>query len=586
MSSRDTLLGTVLDDRYSVDRMIGKGGMGTVYEGQNVKIGKRVAIKVLLPELIRSEEYVTRFQREARAAGEIGHAHIVDVFDFGHTPDGIPYIIMEFLEGEGLDRTLEKEERLPPDRAVDIAGQVLHALSSAHEAGIVHRDLKPENIFLCSRHDLHWQGEPGSRKRDFVKVLDFGISLFSRLSVEEAKITQTGVIFGTPYYMSPEQAKASKDIDFRSDIYAVGALLYTMLTGIRPFDGDSPVEILSNVIDGNRKRLARVLPDLPGDLADVVERAMAVNPFKRFESAIEFMDALVPFSGRESLVPRPNRISDRVTVAEPGAGIEAIPPPPVDERVTLDEDASGSDPEITAPDAPLEEEEPAAQPRPTRQETPRPTVEDAPAPSRMETAKTETPKTLTFTARQEPARPSRLPVIVSVAVLVIGALAIILLASRGPGRDGKARPAGEEKVPASEPVAEEEAGEEEGTAGQATVTLEVAGTPEGASIFLDGHYFGKLPHSSVVRADGQKHRVQVVMEGYATQEKEVTLHPQKTAEKIVFALAPPQEEPAEEEEKPVKGKKKPVRIKIPSADDLYGPDKKKIDMPKADDLYK
>ena len=206
MSSKKSLVGTVLDGRYRVDRVVGKGGMGTVYEGENVNIGKRVAVKVLLPELIRSEEYVTRFQREARAAAEIGHAHIVDVFDFGHTPDEIPYIIMEYLDGEGLDRTLEQEEMIGPERAVDIAGQVLHALSSAHEAGIVHRDLKPENIFLCSKHDLHWQGESGNRRRDFVKVLDFGISLFRKLSVEESKITQTGVIFGTPYYMSPEQA--------------------------------------------------------------------------------------------------------------------------------------------------------------------------------------------------------------------------------------------------------------------------------------------------------------------------------------------------------------------------------------------
>jgi serine/threonine protein kinase len=585
MTSSSSLVGTVLDDRYRVDRVVGKGGMGTVYEGENVKIGKRVAVKVLLPELIRSEEYVTRFQREARAAGEIGHAHIVDVFDFGHTPDGIPYIIMEFLDGQGLDRTLEKEELLPPERAVDIAGQVLHALSSAHEAGIVHRDLKPENIFLCSKHDLFWQGESGARKRDFVKVLDFGISLFSRLSVEESKITQTGVIFGTPYYMSPEQARASKDIDFRSDLYAVGALLYTMLTGIRPFDGDSPVEILSNVIDGNKKRLDRVIPGLPEDLVQVVDRAMAVNPYKRFESAIDFMNALVPFSGRESLMPRPGRISDRVTVAENAAGgPDPVPDMPVHERVTLDEDPGEPDPEITAPDAPLEDEgdEAPVEPRPTRQEVPRETLESA-----RTLTKTETPKTLSFATTQEVKRPSRLPLVVSMAVLLAGAIVIILLASRGARRDDREPRTEEKSAPASAPVAEEKEREPQESVESAIVTLEIAGTPEGASIFLDGHYFGKLPHSSQVRADGKKHQVQVVMEGYATEEREVTLHPQKAAEKLVFALGPP-EEPLEEEleEVPVKTKKKPVRIKIPSADDLYGPEKKKIKIPKADDVYK
>jgi len=585
MSSKGNLVGTVLDDRYRVDRVIGKGGMGTVYEGENVKIGKRVAVKVLLPELIRSEEYVTRFQREARAAAEIGHAHIVDVFDFGHTPDDIPYIIMEFLEGEGLDKTLEKEDLLPPERAVDIAGQVLHALSSAHEAGIVHRDLKPENIFLCSKHDLFWQGESGSHRRDFVKVLDFGISLFRKLSVDESKITQTGVIFGTPYYMSPEQAKASRDIDFRSDIYAVGALLYTMLTGIRPFDGDSPVEILSNVIDGNKKRLDSVVPDLPADLVSVVNRAMEVNPFKRYESAIDFMNALVPFSGRESLMPRPKRISDRATVADgPGGGPDPIPGMPVDERVTLDEDIDQPDPEITAPDAPLEdgEEEAPVEPRPTRQEVPRATLEAAPT-----LTKTETPKTLTFTSSHEPARPSRLPLLVSLAVLVAGAIVIIVLASRGAGREKEVPRPTEKQAPAAAPARAEEPPDPGDADAEATVRLEISGTPEGASIYLDGHYFGKLPHASQVRADGKKHGVQVVMEGYVTQDSEVTLHPQKAAEELVFTLAPPAEPAAvEPEEKPVKAKKKPVRVKIPSADDLYGPDKKKIKIPKAEDLYK
>jgi serine/threonine-protein kinase len=577
MSSKGNLVGTVLDDRYRVDRVVGKGGMGTVYEGENVKIGKKVAVKVLLPELIRSEEYVTRFQREARAAAEIGHAHIVDVFDFGHTPDEIPYIIMEFLEGEGLDKTLEKEDLLPPERAVDVAGQVLHALSAAHEAGIVHRDLKPENIFLCSKHDLFWQGEPGSRRRDFVKVLDFGISLFRKLNVEESKITQTGVIFGTPYYMSPEQARASKDIDFRSDIYAVGALLYTMLTGIRPFDGDSPVEILSNVIDGNKKRLDSVVPDLPADLVSVVNRAMQVNAFKRYESAIEFMNALVPFSGRESLMPRPKRISDRATVADgPDAADVDIPAAAPEQRATLDEDP---DPEITAPDAP-EEDEPV-EPRPTRQEVPRATLEAAPT-----LTKTETPKTLTFTTTQVPARPSRLPLFVSLAVLIAGAIVIIVLASRGAGRKAESPRTVETKAPATAPVETEEQGAPDAGGEQATVRLEISGTPEGASIYLDGHYFGKLPHASQVRADGMKHGVQVVMDGYATQEREVTLHPQKAAEELVFTLAPPEPEATEEEEKPAKAKKKPVRVKIPSADDLYGPDKKKIKIPKADDLYR
>ncbi len=235
-----------------------------------------------------------------------------------------------------------------------------------------------------------------------------------------------------------------------------------------------------------------------------------------------------------------------------------------------------SQPPIVDLDAP-------AKPRPTRQEVPRATLEAAPT-----MMKTETPKTLTFTSRQEPVRPSRLPLYVSLSVLVAGALAIIFLSSRGGENRGKKAPRSVEiEAPAAAPAGEEEIDETEVAGEQATVELEIAGTPEGASIYLDGHYFGKLPHASRVRADGEKHQVQVVMGGYATQEREVTLHPQKAAEKLVFELAPPEQPVAPEpEEKPVKGKKKPVRIKIPSADDLYGPEKKKIKIPKADDLYK
>jgi serine/threonine-protein kinase len=559
MTDTEKLIETVLDDRYRVIRIIGKGGMGTVYEGENVKIGKRVAIKVLLPELIRSEEYVMRFQREARAAAEIGHAHIVDVFDFGHTPDGVPYIIMEYLEGEGLDRVLESETRLEPARAVDVAGQVLHALSAAHGAGIIHRDLKPENIFMCTRTDVFWQGEPGSRKRDFVKILDFGISLFRRMNLEEAKITKTGIIFGTPYYMSPEQARASRDIDFRSDIYSVGALLYTMLTGMRPFEGESAVEILSDVIDGRCRKLGQVRSDLPEGLVDAVHRAMAVNPFRRFDSAVDFINALLPFSEEETVLPPVPRAEVRVTVP----------------------DAPG-EPEITVPDGP--EETPPIPYSPTK---PRLTMpEDLERIPPLKPAMTETPKTFTLSG-ERPRRPSRLPLYIALGVLASGALLIVTLASINAGRKREPEPAQPAPAAAPQPAPVEEAGEP-----SIRMKIELTGTPKGASIYLDGHYFGKLPQSTTVRADGEEHVLRAAMEGYAAEEKRIVLDPAVSVGRIEFNLAPekPAEEPVPEKALPVKTEtkpvKKPIKIKIPSADDLYGTDSKKVKIPGADDLYK
>jgi len=541
MTDQDKLIGTILDGRYSVVRVVGKGGMGTVYEGENVKIGKRVAIKVLLPELIRSDEYVKRFQREARAAAEIGHAHIIDVFDFGTTPDSVPYIIMEYLEGEDLYSVLEREAKLPPERAVDIAGQVLHALSAAHAAGIIHRDLKPENIFLCRRSDVFWEGEPGPRKRDFVKVLDFGISLFRRMNLEEAKITKTGIVFGTPYYMSPEQARASRDIDFRSDVYSVGALLYTMISGERPFEGESAVEILSDVIDGSFKGLLTLEPTCPRGLVDAIHRAMNVNPYGRYDSAIDFMNALLPYTDADTTLP-PSDIVARVTAPDA--------------------------PEVTAPDAPGEEPR-----RPPKAETPRPSGE---ARTLKHTA--ETPKTFTLST-EKPILQSRLPLYVSLAVLAVGAIAVIVLVVAGAGK-GKQVQTSPATAPAVQPQPPAEPGDP-----SIRMRIEITGTPSGASVYLDGHYFGKLPHSTTVRADGEEHTVRAALEGYVTEERSIVFDPAVAVGKIEFSLAA---EPGPGKEIKAVQEKKPIKIKIPSADEIYGPatKKKSVKIPSADDLYK
>src|SRR5512137_963521 len=256
------LVGRTLGDRYRILERIGEGGMGTVYLCEHVALGKRMAVKVLRPEFSSDEELVRRFQQEARAASQIGQENIVDVIDFGRTPDGSMYFAMEALEGESLAKVMRREGKLPLDRAFPILGQICKALGAAHARGIVHRDLKPENVILLRRDD-------GS---DFVKVLDFGISKNGR-GPETARITRAGSIIGTPEYMAPEQAAATT-VDHRCDIYALGVLAYEMVTGVLPFQGDTPLATLlkhqSEPPESPRKRR----PDLPQEAETLILRAL------------------------------------------------------------------------------------------------------------------------------------------------------------------------------------------------------------------------------------------------------------------------------------------------------------------------
>jgi serine/threonine-protein kinase len=233
----DPLLGTTLDGRYRILRRIGEGGMGIVYEAEHVVLEKRVALKVLRDDFSSRPEVVERFRQEAKSASRIGNEHIVDISDFGETPDGSSYFVMELLDGEDLATVLQRETTIPLARAADILLQCCKALGAAHSKGIVHRDMKPENIFLTQR-----EGRP-----DFVKIVDFGIAKMSDIETKGTpgrKLTKTGMIFGTPEYMSPEQA-AGKPLDHRVDIYALGVIFFEMLTGRVPFVGDTFMGILT-----------------------------------------------------------------------------------------------------------------------------------------------------------------------------------------------------------------------------------------------------------------------------------------------------------------------------------------------------
>ncbi|HKA89330.1 MAG TPA: serine/threonine-protein kinase [Haliangiales bacterium] len=278
----DTLVGQKLAARYEILRKIGEGGMGAVYEARHLKIDKRVAVKVLLDKFIQKADVVARLEQEAKLASAIGHENIVDINDFGETDDGRTFVVMEFLEGESLAQQLQREGPLLPERAVGIARQVASALAAAHGKGIVHRDVKPENIFITRR------GE-----RDFVKVVDFGISKAMRPpDLEEAspRLTQTGMVLGTPLYLSPEQARGEEQLDHRIDIYALGVILYEMLTGEVPFQGANYLAIISQILSQEPKPLAQARPDLgiSPALEQVVRRAMHKDRDQRYRTMAEF----------------------------------------------------------------------------------------------------------------------------------------------------------------------------------------------------------------------------------------------------------------------------------------------------------
>jgi serine/threonine protein kinase len=276
--------GDILDAKYRIVRLIGEGGMGAVYEGENTRIHRRVAIKVLHAGVASQAEAVARFEREAQAAGRIGSEHIVEVLDLGALANGDRYLVMEFLEGEGLGARIKSRGRLVPSELCPIAFQLMEGLAAAHGAGIIHRDLKPDNVFLLRQR---------GGKADFVKLLDFGISKFNQLSGDSGfSMTRTGAVMGTPYYMAPEQAKGSRDLDHRVDLYAAGVILYEALTGQVPFSADTFNELLFKIVLEEPKPLAQVDPSIDPAFAAIVTKAMARDPANRFQTAVEFQQAL------------------------------------------------------------------------------------------------------------------------------------------------------------------------------------------------------------------------------------------------------------------------------------------------------
>jgi eukaryotic-like serine/threonine-protein kinase len=279
--------GDLINGKYRLIRLIGDGGMGSVFEARHEYLGTVVALKFLHSELASRPGLVARFLREARLSASIKSDHIARVTDVDQGSDGAAYLVMELLEGQSLRKLLDQEGRLPPRVALDYTLQMLDGLEAAHAIGVVHRDLKPDNVFVVS-----------TSKGPLIKLLDFGIAkLRASKELQAGGLTRPGVMMGTPEYMAPEQAYAADSVDVRADVYSVGAILYEMLAGTRPAHGDDPLEIAAFIMAQKVPRLSQVDRTIPERLSEVVHRAMAPMPADRFTTVSELRAALTPLRG-------------------------------------------------------------------------------------------------------------------------------------------------------------------------------------------------------------------------------------------------------------------------------------------------
>lgn len=337
-----------IDGKYRIVRLLGEGGMGAVYEGENTRIHRRVAIKVLHSGVAQSKDAVERFEREAQAAGRIGSEHIVEVLDLGNLSNGERYMVMEFLEGQSLSDRIASRGRLEARVTAGLAVQLLEGLGAAHDAGIVHRDLKPDNVFLLTAR----RGQ-----KDFVKIVDFGISKFSAMS-GDFSMTRTGAVMGTPYYMAPEQAKGERTVDHRADVYSVGVILYEAATGKVPFDADTFNELLFKIVLEEPVAMSERVPEIDAQFSAIVKKAMAKSPAERYQSAAALQADLAAYL--ETVPLRPDNTAHAGTPASALGATRQAPAamPPVADAPkgpvqTLGTWANTQDGALTAAEVPL-----------------------------------------------------------------------------------------------------------------------------------------------------------------------------------------------------------------------------------------
>jgi serine/threonine-protein kinase len=307
--------GDVILGKYEVTRLLGEGGMGVVLAARHLELNELVALKFLLPALQANTDVAARFAREARTGIRIKNEHVVRMFDVGTLPDGAAFMVMEYLDGEDMASMLARRGALPPAEAVDLLLQACEAVAEAHALGIVHRDLKPANLFVTT----------GSDGLPFVKVLDFGIS--KTVNLENASVTGTGAVLGSPLYMSPEQLAASRDVDARSDIWSLGVILYEMVAGKTPFNGTSFPTICAAILGGQYARASTLRPSLPGPIDDVIRDALALDRAARIGTVAELAQRIAAFGSETAVASsaRIRRIAGRFSSAAPPGAVRAAP---------------------------------------------------------------------------------------------------------------------------------------------------------------------------------------------------------------------------------------------------------------------
>ena len=404
--------------RYRLERELGAGGMGAVWIAVQEGLGRRVALKTLLPALAQDAQAVTRFKREAELAASLGHPHIVQVTDFG-SDEGGAFLVMELLQGRSLGEAIENEAPMDPARLATIAQQVLSALAATHERGVVHRDLKPDNVFLTR---VAGGGE-------LVKLLDFGIARMA-LGDVASRLTQTGQILGTPLYMAPEQARA-QDVDGRTDLYALGAILYEAASGQRPFEASTYPALIAAIVMDEPTPLRELRPSLPADFVAIVETAMAKEPDQRFRNPDAMSRALGSLAAPAS-ARRGGDVAFAATMAAPavdsktmhltGSELEAVPEPKAPPRLNATVALTTDDFEPAEPP-----------PAPPRRPASKPSAEEAPTtafsrePSRLDHRSMPTaPMDVTHAPTRAPSDPPELPTSNGGGWLIVAVVALLV----------------------------------------------------------------------------------------------------------------------------------------------------------------
>jgi serine/threonine-protein kinase len=504
--------------QYKIVRLLGEGGMGAVYEALDESLDRHVAIKTLLSEVAQDQESRRRFFREGKAAAKLRHPHVVEVYGVG-IEEEVPYLVMELLSGESLASLLDREKKLPTERTVDVLLPVLSALVVAHQEGVIHRDLKPDNIFLQT-----------TRAKTVVpKLLDFGISKVT--GMHNSRITHTSALMGTPYYMSPEQARGSKDVDAQIDQWAIGVILYECLAGERPIQGETVLEILHRIATAPIKPLRIAAPEVPDELAAVIMRALEREPDARWPSMVSLARALLPFASPASRATW--------TAAFAGPLSDRPPPPPSPSEPPTSEAAP---PRASASEAVTVA---ARAPEPQRPSQPVGATTGA-------ARKTGSGITRNLEPQGDP-RSQTGPIAVPASrtgVVALGAAAVVvallgIAVAFGGGGEASATasaassptpPSSPEGVPAREPVAQEHAIGEEVTP-PATFEARIEASPAEASIEIDGVIAARGSWRASLPLDGRPHVARVFAEGY--QERRLAFTDAPPPREVVLArLAP------------------------------------------------